>query len=385
MQRRAFVVVIDACGVGELPDAADYGDAGANTLLHVAQAVGGLRLPTLGRLGLGNILELPGVPAVREPVLHGRLASLGAGKDSSNGHWELMGLLVEQAPPTYPAGLPAELLAQVEATIGTAVICNRPHNGVAAIEEYGAAHLASGSPILYTSADSVIQLAAHTSVISAERLYAMCRALRESMDGPDAVRRVIARPFEGAAGAFVRTAGRRDYTLPPPSPSQLELLGAAGVAVHGVGKAPSLFNAVGFSAVHPGASNEEAIASLERLISELDRGLVFVNLIETDQVYGHRKDAAGFHRALQLIDTALAGWLREMGEDDLLIITADHGCDPAAAHTDHTREYAPLLASFAGHGGRRHDGMLADVGASVLDWLTGERAPLPGHSFIADA
>jgi phosphopentomutase len=385
MLRRAFVVVIDACGVGALPDAADYGDAGANTLAHVASAVGGLALPTLAALGLGNILELPGLAPSPSPVLHGRLAPLGPGKDSSNGHWELMGVVVEQAPPAYPAGLPTQLLAHVEATIGAPVLCNRQHEGIAAIEEYGVEHLASGSPILYTSQDSVIQLAAHTSVLPVEVLYAMCVALRASLPGPGAVRRLIARPFEGEAGAFVRTAGRRDYTLPPPSPSQLELLERAGIEVHGVGKAPALFDGIGFSALHAGATNSEAIASVERLIGELDAGLVFANLIETDQLYGHRKDAAGFHRALQEIDTALARWLGVAREDDLIIVTADHGCDPASAGTDHTREYAPLLARFSGHRGRRHDGLLADVGASVLDWLTGERSQLPGRSFIADA
>ncbi len=289
-----------------------------------------------------------------------------------------MGVVVGHAPPTYPDGLPPALLARVEATLGVRVICNRPYNGIAAIEDYGEEHLECGRPILYTSADSVLQLAAHTSLFSAEELYAACAALRAALQGPDAVRRVIARPFEGVPGAFERTLGRRDYTLPPPTPSYLSALREAGVAVHGVGKAAALFDGVGFSAVHAGATNEQAIASLERLIGELDHGLVFANLIETDQIYGHRKDAAGFHAALRLIDTALARWLSAIGDGDLLVITADHGCDPASAHTDHTREHAPLLARFAGHGGRRHDGPLADVGASVLDWLTGTAAIATG-------
>jgi phosphopentomutase len=385
MQRRAFVVVIDACGVGALPDAADYGDAGANTLLHVASAVGGLVLPTLAALGLGNILALPGVAASPAPVLHGRLAPLGPGKDSSNGHWELMGVVVEEAPPVYAEGLPTELLAHVEATIGSPVLCNRPREGIAAIEEYGVEHLANGAPILYTSADSVIQLAAHGAAVPAEVLYAMCAVLRASLPGSGAVRRVIARPFEGQPGAFTRTAGRRDYTTAPPSPSQLELLVQAAVEVHGVGKAPALFDGIGFTALHAGATNGEAIASVEALIGELDGGLVFANVIETDQLYGHRKDTAGFHRALQEIDAALARWLQAARQEDLIIVTGDHGCDPASAHSDHTREYAPLLAHFSGHGGRRHDGLLADVGASVLEWLTGERARLPGRSFITNA
>jgi phosphopentomutase len=385
MPRRAFVVVIDACGAGELPDAAQYGDAGANTLLHVAQAVGGLSLPTLGALGLGNILALPGVPPSPAAVVHGRLHPLGPGKDSSCGHWELMGVVVAVAPPTYPDGLPPELLARVAATVGSPVICNRPYNGVAAIEDFGEEHLRCGYPILYTSQDSVLQLAAHVSLLSAERLYAACEALRAQLQGPDAVRRVIARPFTGAPGAFERTLGRRDFTLPPPTPSYLDALRERDIDVHGVGKAFSLFDGVGFSASHPGATNEEAIASIDQLVAHARGGLVFANLIETDQVYGHRHDAEGFQGALQLIDAALARWVATLGEGDLLIVTADHGCDPAAGHTDHTREYAPLLARFAGGHGRRHDGAFADVGASVLDWLAGEDAALPGRSFIVDA
>jgi len=216
MVRRAFVVVIDACGVGELPDAAEYGDAGSNTLRHVADAVGGLALPTLGRLGLGNILELPGVAPSPRPVMHGRLHPLGPGKDSSAGHWELMGVVAAAAPPTYPDGLPPALLARVEATIGTRVICNGPYNGVAAIEDFGEEHLRCGWPILYTSQDSVVQLAAHVSLMAPERLYAVCEALRAELGGSDAVRRVIARPFDGVPGAFERTAGRREGVVAPP-------------------------------------------------------------------------------------------------------------------------------------------------------------------------
>ncbi len=382
MGRRAFVVVVDACGVGALPDAADYGDAGANTLLHVAQAVGGLELPTLEALGLGNILELPGVAPSASPVLHGRLHALGHGKDSIAGHWELAGVVAATAPPTFPGGLPAPLLARVEAAIGTPVICNRPYDGLAAIEDYGAEHLAGRHPILYTSVDSVVQLAAHGSVMDAPALYAACEALRRELPG---VGRVIARPFSGRPGAFERTLGRRDYALAPPAPSHLDALRAAGIPVHGVGKAPALFAGAGFSDTHAGADNAQAIASVGGLIEHLDGGAVFANLIETDQTYGHRKDVSGFATALGALDEALGQWLERLGEEDLLIVTADHGCDPASPHADHTREYAPLLARFRGHGGRRHDGPLADVGASVLDWLTTTSAPLPGRSFIGRA
>jgi phosphopentomutase len=384
MNRRAFVVVIDACGAGELPDAAAYGDAGANTLTHLAQAVGGLQLPALGALGLGNILALEGVPATEHPSLHGRLHPLGPGKDSSTGHWELMGVSVATAPPTFPDGIPEAILDLVEATFGARSICNRAYDGVAAIDDFGVEHLASGRPILYTSQDSVLQFAAHTTVLPERDLHAACVRLRAALSGPGAVRRVIARPFDGEPGAFERTRGRGDYTLPPPSASHLTLLARAGIEVHGVGKVTALFDRGAFSAEHPGATNEEAIESLTCLIGELDAGFVFANLIETDQRYGHRHDAAGFHEALKRIDSAVADWLGALGEGDLLIITADHGCDPAAAHTDHTREHVPLLARFAGHGGRRHDGPMADVGASVLDWVgAAVEPPLPGRSFIA--
>jgi phosphopentomutase len=319
-------------------------------------------------------------------VLHGRLHALGAGKDSTAGHWELMGVVAPAAPPCYPEGLPAALRARVEAAIGSPVICNLPYNGIAAIESFGEAHLFSGHPILYTSQDSVIQLAAHVSVMAPERLYAACAALRSELaEGEDAVGRVIARPFDGAPGAFERTSGRRDYALAPPSPSHLDALQSAGVPVHGVGKASALFAGVGFSVEHAGATNDEALASIASLIDVLEEGLVFANLIETDQLYGHRKDVHGFHGALRRIDAAVGGWLERLRPDDLLVITADHGVDPAASHSDHTREHAPLLARFRGHRGRRHDGPLADVGASALDWLAGAAAPLPGRAFTADA
>ncbi len=388
---RAIVLVIDACGVGALPDAAQYGDAGVNTLAHVAQDVGGLDLPTLQQLGLGCILPLAGVAPCAHPVIHGRLHALGAGKDSTSGHWELMGAVLDRALPTYPKGLPAPLLARVVDAMGHQAICNLPRNGIAAIEEFGEEHLRSGRLILYTSTDSVVQLAAHVDRLSERDLCAACEAARGVLSGADAVGRVIARPFTGQPGAFVRTEGRRDFTLAPPSRTYLQELSARGVAVHGVGKVCDLFAGVGIDESHAGASNAAALASAGALLQELDAGMIFVNLIETDQVYGHRKDVRGFHVALQRIDAALAGWLRLLRERDLLVIAADHGVDPHHPSGDHTREHAPLLAATGamlrrpGARGWRHDGPLADVGASVLWWLTGERAPqLPGEPFLRE-
>jgi phosphopentomutase len=383
VSRRAFVVVLDACGVGALPDAGEYaGDEGSNTLAHVAEDVGGLDLPVLGSLGLGSIVPLLGVPPAEHPVVHGRLHPLGPGKESTTGHWELMGVVPAAALPTYPNGFPPDVVATLERVTGLRFCCNAPASGTEVIEQWGLHHLQTGEVILYTSADSVLQLAAHRDVLSEEDLIGACAAAREAMTGEHAVGRVIARPFEGEPGAFRRTEGRKDFSVKPPGRSYLEELQAAGVPVHAVGKVRDLFAGVGVDAYHPGASNERGIAAITELARDLDAGLVFANLVETDQVYGHRHDVEGFHRALRQIDAAVGEWLELLGDEDLLVLTADHGVDPRAPHTDHTREHAPLLARFRGHDGRRHDGPLADVGASTLKWLGGREAPeLPGEPF----
>jgi phosphopentomutase len=381
---RAAVIVMDACGVGALPDADLYeGDAGSNTLGHLAQRVGGLDLPALGRLGLGSIIPIEGVPPATDPVVHGRLHPLGPGKESTTGHWELMGVVPKNPLPTYPQGFPPDVVEALERATGHRFCCNRPYSGTEVIEDFGAHHLETGELILYTSADSVLQIAAHVDVLDEPGLYEACEKARELMTGEHAVGRVIARPFEGEPGAFVRREGRRDYAAPPPGRSYLEELQDAGMPVHGVGKIRDLFAGVGVDLKHDGATNAKGIAATTSLIRELEAGLIFVNLVETDQVYGHRHDVEGFHRSLKEIDAAVTDWLALLREDDLLVLTADHGVDPDAPHTDHTREYAPLLARFEAHDGRRHDGPLADVGASVLRWLTARDAPeLPGTPFV---
>ncbi len=391
--RRAVVLVIDACGAGALPDAADYGDEGANTLAHLAQAVGGLQLPAMEELGLGCILPLEGVSPAPDPAIHGRLRPLGPGKDSVTGHRELMGVVADRPAPTYPTGFPAPLIAALQVAMGHELICNRPDNGITAIEDFGAEHMRTGALIIYTSQDSVLQLAAHEDRVPRAELYRACEAAREAMSGEHAVARVIARPFTGGPGCFTRTDGRRDYALPPASRSYLQELADAGVPVHGVGKIHDLFAGVAVSSSSPGATNAQALASVDELLAAGEEGLIFVNLIETDQVYGHRKDVDGFHRALREIDAYVAGLLARLQDGDLLILTADHGVDPAHPGTDHTREYAPLLAltgemqlrsrAGEGRGGRRHDGAMADVGASVLEHLTGRTAQeLPGACFL---
>jgi phosphopentomutase len=383
VKRRAFVIVLDACGAGELPDSADYGDAGANTLGHVAEASGGLDVPNMQRLGLGSALPLRGCPPSGDPVVHGRLHPLGPGKDTITGHWELMGAITPVALRTYPDGFPDAVIEQLRDATGRGVLCNRPYSGTAVIDDFGEQHLRSGDLIVYTSADSVLQIAAHEDEVPQDELYAACRAAREIMSGEHAVGRVIARPFRGEPGAFERTEGRKDFALDPPGRTYLDELQAGGIPVHTVGKIGSVFNHVGVDHEHPGATNPAAIAATTALIDELEHGFVFTNLVETDQVYGHRQDVHGFHGALRAIDAAVGEWLARLDpERDLLVLTADHGCDPTTPGTDHSREHVPLLARFAGHAGRRRDGPFSDVGASVLRWLAGREATaLPGTPF----
>jgi phosphopentomutase len=377
---------MDACGVGALPDAAEYGDpVDANTLAHVAEAVGGLHLPTLAGLGLGNVTSIEGVPPVEAPVVHGRLHPVGPGKESTTGHWELMGVVPDHPLPTYPDGFPPDLIAALEKATGLRFCCNRPYSGTEVIEAFGRHHLETGEVIIYTSADSVLQLAAHVDVLPEPDLYVACEAARGVMSAEHGVGRVIARPFEGSPGSFQRREGRRDFALPPPGRSYLEEIQSAGLPVHAVGKIRDLFAGVGISEKHGGATNAKGIEATTRLLSELDAGLIFVNLVETDQVYGHRQDVPGFHGALREIDAAVGRWLEALDPGrDLLVLTADHGCDPTTPGTDHTREHAPLLARFDGpEAGTRHDGPFADVGASVLRWLAGRDAvALPGAPFL---
>ena len=384
VDRRAIVVTIDACGVGALPDAVDYGDAGADTLAHLAELVGGLRLPALAALGLGAAgTPIAGLESSEPPrAIHGRLAPDGPGKDSTSGHWELMGAGLATPLPTYPEGFPRDVVARLERITGARFCCNAPYNGLAAIADFGERHLHGGELILYTSQDSVLQLAAHVDRMPVEALVATCGLIRRAMTGEHAVGRVIARPFAGAPGAFVRVEGRRDLSLTPAGPTVLDLLADAGIAVDAVGKVSDLFCGRGIARRHEAHGNAEAIAATTTLLETLDRGMVFTNLIDTDQLHAHRKDVDGFHAALREIDDAVASWLALLRDGDLLILTADHGCDPIAAHSDHTREYVPLLATGPGVAARRHDGAMADVGATVHRWLTGRLpAELPGVAF----
>lgn len=341
---RAIVIVLDGVGVGDAPDAALYGDGGANSLSHTARAVGELPLPHMGALGLGWLTEIAGTPPLPQPAgAYGRLIERAAGKDSVAGHWELMGATLSRPLPTYPSGFPASLVARFEAAIGRGVLGNVAASGTEIIQRLGEEHLRTGKPILYTSADSVFQLAAHEDIIPVERLYDMCGVARALLTGDDAVGRVIARPFIGAPGAFTRTARRKDFSLPPPAPTLLDRLSSAGYDVIGVGKIGDIFADRGLTeSSHPGDNAGAMAAALDHL-KRAFRGLLLVNLVDMDQLYGHRRDPRGYARALQAFDAWLPDARALLGSRDALFITSDHGNDPTWHGTDHTREMAPLL------------------------------------------
>jgi phosphopentomutase len=380
VSRRAFIVVLDAVGAGELPDAAEWGDQGSSTLAHVARAVGGLDLPNLQALGLGNVLPLEGCPpAANAPSAAGRLLEHSRGKDTTVGHWELAGIVTERPFPTYPDGFPQEVLDRFAEATGRGVIGNVAASGTEIIERLGAEHQRTGKWIVYTSADSVFQIAAHEASVPLEELYAACRTARAQLTGEHAVGRVIARPFAGEPGAYRRTAERHDFSLEPPRPNYLTRIREAGARVTGVGKIGDVFAGCDIDDSNPTHANAEGLARTIELAREGGDGLVFVNLVETDQTYGHRNDPEGIHRCLQEIDAALPDLLGALGPEDLLVLTSDHGCDPTTPSTDHSREYALLVAHRPGRGpAARHDGEFADVGATAAAWLgarTGDGLP----------
>jgi phosphopentomutase len=369
------VIVLDAVGAGELPDAAQYGDEGSNTLGNVAKAVGGLDLPNMEALGLGNVEPLEGCPPQPgAPAVAGRLIERSKGKDTTTGHWELMGIVTAQAFPTYPHGFPHDVIDPFMHRTGRGVIGNKAASGTEIIQELGEEHQETGRWIVYTSADSVFQVAAHEETVPLEELYEACRIAREILTGKHAVGRVIARPFVGEPGNYVRTPNRHDFSLEPRKPNYLTLMREKGVKVYGVGKIGDIFAGQDVDESHPTKSNIEGIQVTEKLLQELDEGFVFVNLVETDMLWGHRNDPVNFHRCLQDFDRRLSDLLEALRPGDLLVITSDHGCDPTTPSTDHSREHAMLLAYVAGRNaaGQIHEGEFADVGATVNAWLGGK-------------
>jgi len=383
--RRAAIIVLDGLGIGEAPDSDRYGDAGSNTLGNVARAVGGLAIPHLAALGLGRCGDLAGVPAVPAPgAAHGICQPVSAGKDSTTGHWEICGVVVESPFPTYPSGFPAELLAEFSRRTGRGVLGNYPASGTAVLGQLGEEHLRTGGWIVYTSADSVFQVAAHEEKVPLAELYAACSVARELLQGEHGVSRVIARPFIGAVGGWTRTPNRKDLSLPPPGATLLDRLAEVHIPRVGVGKVDDLFAGRGISSIHT-PTNGDAYTLIEGALSSMRRGLLLANVIEFDQTWGHRNDVPGFHAGLIALDRALPRMLAGVREEDLVIFTADHGNDPTTPSTDHSREVVPLLVTGPRVRptdlGRRRT--FADIGQTVAEFL-GVTPLAAGTSFLSE-
>ncbi len=387
MNRRVILIVLDSVGAGASEDAALYGDAGANTLKHIDAAVGGLRVPVMQSLGLGNVLDAPGIPP-QIPVAgaYGRMKEKSPGKDTTTGHWEMMGLLLPRAFPCFPDGFPQELIGEFERQIGRKTLGNIAASGTVIIEELGPEHLATGFPIVYTSADSVFQIAAHEDVIPLEELYRMCRIARAILTGDYGVGRVIARPFIGQPGSFTRPPRRHDFALEPPR-HLLDIIVESGLKVYGVGKIHDIFAGRAVPESFSTDNNADGVNKIVTLLHNSEAGLIFANLIDFDQLYGHRNDAAGYAGALQEFDSMLPGIIAVLQSEDLLIITADHGCDPLFPGTDHTREEVPLLACAPWIKGGHDLGLrssFADIARTIADYLGLNAAELAGQSFLAE-
>lgn len=383
-----MIIVLDGVGIGELPDAEKFGDSGSNTLKNIAVRLGGLKLPNLERLGLGNIEDIPGISKLSAPLASfGKMNEVSSGKDSTTGHWELGGLRIDFEFPYYPHGFPDEIINNFLRHAGVeGVLCNKPASGTAVIEQFGKEHLLTGFPIVYTSADSVFQIAAHEEIIPIERLYNICKITREKiLTGKDAVGRVIARPFIGEFGNFKRTTNRKDFSLDPPSDTILNVLQKSGIKTIGIGKVNDLFNYSGLDISQNTKSNSEGINFIiENLRSKIN-SFIFSNLVDFDVYFGHRNDAEGFAKALQEFDNRLGEIIEAMDKEDILIITADHGNDPTTPSTDHSREYVPLLYFNKKHKGN-YLGIrktFADVAQTAAHFY-GVNNSLHGESFLIE-
>jgi phosphopentomutase len=383
--KRVIWIVLDSVGIGELPDAGDYGDVGRDTLGHIARSRA-LALPNLVRLGLANIKPLAHLDPPASPIgCIGKGATHSPGKDTTTGHWEMAGIWLPQAFPVYPHGFPAELIAEFERQIGRRTLGNKPASGTEILEELGEEHVRTGFPIVYTSGDSVFQIAAHEDVIPVPELYRMCEIARKLLDGPNRVGRVIARPFTGAAGNFRRTERRHDYAVEPPRPMLMDVLMERGVPVFGVGKIHDIYNGRGVNDYVTTKNNVDGMLKIDEALAKRPAGLIFANLVDFDMLYGHRKDVEGFARSLEEFDELLGPFLAKLDRGDLLLITADHGCDPDPVNptTDHSREYVPILAYGAGAARGVNLGVratLADMGQTVAENFGG--SILRGESFL---
>jgi phosphopentomutase len=369
---RVIWIVLDSVGIGELPDAGDYGDVGRDTLGHVARSRP-LGLANLVRLGLANIKPLDHLSPPPHPIGNfGKGTTVSPGKDTTTGHWEMAGIWLDQAFPVYPHGFPPALIQEFERRIGRQTLGNKPASGTEVIKELGEEHVRTGFPIVYTSGDSVFQIAAHEDVIPIAELYRMCEIARALLDGPNRVGRVIARPFTGPSGSFRRTERRHDYAVEPPRPMLLDVLADHGIPVFGVGKIHDIYNGRGVGDYVTTKNNSDGMAKLAEALLRQSRGLIFANLVDFDMLYGHRKDVEGFARSLEEFDVLLGPLLSSLRPSDLLLITADHGCDPDPVNptTDHSREYVPILAYHPGSPGGANLGIrstLADMGQTIAD------------------
>jgi phosphopentomutase len=387
MTRRVILIILDSCGIGELPDAKLYGDEGSNTIVNTARAVGGLRLPNLQRLGLGNIDAILGVGS--NPITEanfGKMAEISPGKDSTTGHWEIMGLLLQKPFPVYPHGFPPEIIKQFEKTIGRKILGNKPASGTEIIKELGEEHIRSGKPIVYTSADSVFQIAAHEEIISIDELYEMCAIARKILQGEHGVARVIARPFVGKPGFFKRTERRKDFSLPPTGETILDILKRSGIPVIGIGKIEDLFAGRGLSESIHTKNNSDGMDKLVEAMKTFKTGLIFINLVDFDMLWGHRNDHSGFATGLEEFDKRLSEVLNLLASEDVLIITADHGCDPTTPSTDHSREYVPLLVHGSSIKSNMNLGIresFSDVGATIAE-IFGIEGTGRGKSFLKE-
>ena len=384
---RIICVVLDGVGIGELPDAAAYGDVGSNSLGNTARLVGSISLPVLGRLGLGNILDIDGVPPADRPAgFYGRMQPRSPGKDSTSGHWELMGCILDRALPVYPDGFPKAIVKRFEAAIGREVLGNVPASGTEIILDLGDEHLETGRPILYTSQDSVFQLAAHEDIIPLEELYRWCETARAQLVGPDEVGRVIARPFLGTSGRYYRSPRRKDYSVAPPARTVLDVLSDGGIPVTTIGKIDDLFTGRGISAAIHTRNNTEGMEATLDCIRRRTGGFIFTNLLDFDTMWGHRNDARAYALGLEEFDAFTGELLDTVAESDLVIITSDHGNDPTTTSTDHSREYVPLLVPAGAGGWGSGLGLrtsLCDVGKTILDNF-GLAGDMPGDSFLGD-
>jgi phosphopentomutase len=384
--KRIVWIVLDSVGIGELPDAADYGDAGRNTLGHIAESRP-LNIRNLVKLGLANIAPLKHLtPAAQPRAAYGKGATHSPGKDTTTGHWEMAGVWLDQAFPVYKHGFPAEIINEFEKRIGRQTIGNKPASGTEIIKELGEEHVRTGKPIVYTSGDSVFQIATHEGIVPIAELYKMCEIAREILHGPHRVGRVIARPFTGTPGHFVRTSRRHDYAVDPPKPMLMDVLAEKGVPLFGIGKIHDIYNGRGVDKYNITASNNDGMEKLINAAHEGPDGLIFCNLVDFDMLYGHRKDVEGFAKSLEEFDAWLPSFLPLLMRDDLLIITADHGCDPDPRWetTDHSREYVPILAYCSAHGAGVNLGVrstLADMGQTIAENFS---ASIPhGTSFLS--